>query len=432
MNEFVNPGIFGPIILTTASGFTTEITELVYELNLYESIFKNTLECDITIQDTATTRLVQKGLIAAKDKIKFIFAGKKENGSAEEPISLTMKVYKLEPGSPIGQVSQRLKLYLVSDTFFKNKTKDISRSYEGKITKTIKNIATDDLQIKNIKIETATQESKGIYPYRSPLEIINMLLGRISPSKNPYDYNYIFYETVDDEFKLASIGTMMKQQPKVGNNSTNGFVITMPNYKLTKTDLKRTCLSHKSLPFSMIENASNGMWNSNHLEFDLNKKTYKEHSFCYNDYFNKQTHLSNNKIVSDQKELQDIINNTFVSRYTHRNSYLFDYDEQIDKKTRTDGSDDWLLKRMSCMEQLNQIKLIFSAPGNSTLRAGDVIYFGRPIEQYLSKDNPKKDIFYNGKFLITTIKHVLKHNTEDAGFTYTVTIMCMKDSVGDE
>jgi hypothetical protein len=182
----------------------------------------------------------------------------------------------------------------------------------------------------------------------------------------------------------------------------------------------------------MIENASNGMWNSNHLEFDLNKKTYKEHSFCYNDYFNKQTHLSNNKIVSDQKELQDIINNTFVSRYTHRNSYLFDCDEQIDKKTRTDGSDDWLLKRMSCMEQLNQIKLIFSAPGNSTLRAGDVIYFGRPIEQYLSKDNPKKDIFYNGKFLITTIKHVLKHNTEDAGFTYTVTIMCMKDSVGDE
>ena len=435
MNEFTETGFFGPIILTTASGSSYDITETVYELNVYESIFDNTLKCDITIQDTPTMRLIQKGLIAAKDKIQFEFAGKTVNGSPEKTIKLTMFVYKLHTNSPIGQTSQTLKLFLTTNAFFLNEVKEISRSIKGKITSNIAKIAKESLSINNISVESSSEELKMVLRYNSPLEIINMLCGRIAPDSNANDYNYVFYETVDDnKFKLISVGSLMKQQAKIGSSSVTGFMITMPGAQMTKEELKRTCLSHQAYNVSMLENASNGMWSTQHLTFDSNTKSYRERTYCYNDEFYKQSHLSQRKIVTeqDQKEVKDLVNNSFMTRYTNRSSFLFDCEKGEDDKNRTSGNDDWLLKRISCIEQLNQLKIIFSAPGNSTLRAGDVIYFGRPIQQFLSKDNSKKDFIYNGKFLITDIKHVLKHNMNDAGFNYTVTIKAMKDSIGDE
>jgi hypothetical protein len=434
MNEFTETGFFGPIILTTGSGNSINITEMVYELNVYESIFSNTLMADITIQDTPTMRLIQKGLIAAKDKVEFEFSGKKIDGSPEKTIKLSLFVVKMKNGSPIGQTSQTLKLYLTSEQHFINKTKEISTYIEGKISDSISKIVKNNLNVNKLSIEDCNEEFKATLKYASPFEHINMLLSRTGSTKNPNDYNYVFYQTVDDLYKLITIGSMMKEQPKIGSDSTTGFIITMPHISLTKEQLKRTCLSQESYNFSMMENASNGMWSSQHMTFDTSKKTYRERTYCYNNEFKKQSHLSKSKVVSDsdQKQIENIVKNSFITRYTNRCSFLFDCEEEKDNKSRTSGSDDWLLKRMSCIEQMNQIKLIFSAPGNSTLRAGDVIYFGRPIQQYLSKDNPKKDIMYNGKFLITDIKHVLKHNINDAGFNYTITVKVMKDSTGDE
>ena len=55
MNEFTETGFFGPIILTTASGSSYDITETVYELNVYESDFK----LDDILPDQLTTYAVE-------------------------------------------------------------------------------------------------------------------------------------------------------------------------------------------------------------------------------------------------------------------------------------------------------------------------------------------------------------------------------------
>lgn len=94
-NRYINPAKFDPVILTTSSGNRVEISSLVREINVYESLLNNFISADILITDIPARRLVQEGMIGAKDKISFSFAGKKEDFSSEPPISLELFVYKV-------------------------------------------------------------------------------------------------------------------------------------------------------------------------------------------------------------------------------------------------------------------------------------------------------------------------------------------------
>lgn len=280
-NVFLHPGLgsLDSVILTTSGGDTINIKSVTKEINVYESIFNNFVVSDIVVYDTPFTRLVQKGLKAGLDSISFSFCGVRADGSNEPFINVKLYVYKIEASAPVGQTLQTLIIHLTSKPFFANRSKNISRCFEGQITKTVKNLATE-IGITKLEIESSDDEMKGIIPYRSPVETINMLGNRCRPTSNKNNCNYVFFETLDaSKFKFVSVGKLLREQSKFGNSSDSGFIVNNPVGSTSPDVLKRMTLNHEAQHYSPTKNAMNGMYTSDVLTYDMTTKQYVDTTY---------------------------------------------------------------------------------------------------------------------------------------------------------
>lgn len=72
----------------------------------------------------------------------------------------------------------------------------------------------------------------------------------------------------------------------------------------------------------------------------------------------------------------------------------------------TNHVEDWLLQRKTQLQQLTNIRIRFSAPGNSSLHVGQVVDFAFPSRFNKGEDSDDHQL-YAGRYLITSIKHQL-------------------------
>jgi hypothetical protein len=85
--------------------------------------------------------------------------------------------------------------------------------------------------------------------------------------------------------------------------------------------------------------------------------------------------------------------------------------------------DRWLLDRVSQLQQLQNIKLSVSVPGNSNLKVGDVVKFEMPSPEPPQNNQQMVDKHYRGKFLISGIRHKVDQKQ------YVTVLELVKDSV---
>ena len=83
--------------------------------------------------------------------------------------------------------------------------------------------------------------------------------------------------------------------------------------------------------------------------------------------------------------------------------------------------EDWMRQKVSQRQQTDNIKLAFSAPGDSAREVGDMIWFNFLSNRPTPTDDGHK--YLNGKYLITGLRHQIKSNLE-----YTIHVEAMKDS----
>ena len=83
--------------------------------------------------------------------------------------------------------------------------------------------------------------------------------------------------------------------------------------------------------------------------------------------------------------------------------------------------EDWMRQKVSQRQQTDNIKLAFSAPGDSAREVGDVIWFNFLSNRPTPTDDGHK--YLNGRYLITGLRHQIKSNLE-----YTIHVEAMKDS----
>jgi len=436
LNEFINVGYLSQVTLITSGGKTIDISLQVKEISIIESLFSNYINGTMVIRDIPETRLIQDGMVTAKDKIIFEFAGKKadSNKSPEDPIKIELSVYKLETKPEDGYARQMGILYLVSDELFLNNTKEISRSFEGRVSDLAQTIC-DELKITNVDIEPTEDFYKFISIYKSPFELLNFLTTKAIPKRNKYDMNYVFYQDIDRKYHFRSIGSLYEAQPKVGTNVDDGFVHLIPVSDWNDDLIKRMVLQFQATDLSALKNAMGGMYTSQIFTTDTRNKSYTMTTFNMKNVFDKQTHLSNDEIIlndiSDEK-----FKKTLTSAYLTRNGqlmpYCYDCERNKGFQDKIGGPQDIVLLRLNSMEQLNQLGITIKINGNSTLRAGDVIYFGRPIEKMFSSEKPYKDILYSGKYMILDIIHNIVVAKDGVLTEYTTTLKAIKDSIGEE
>ena len=83
--------------------------------------------------------------------------------------------------------------------------------------------------------------------------------------------------------------------------------------------------------------------------------------------------------------------------------------------------EDWMRQKVSQRQQVDNIKLAFSAPGDSAREVGDMIWFNFLSNRPTPTDDGHK--YLNGRYLITGLRHQIKSNLE-----YTIHVEAMKDS----
>ena len=83
--------------------------------------------------------------------------------------------------------------------------------------------------------------------------------------------------------------------------------------------------------------------------------------------------------------------------------------------------EDWMRQKVSQRQQVDNIKLAFSAPGDSAREVGDMIWFNYLSNRPTPTDDGHK--YLNGRYLITGLRHQIKSNLE-----YTIHVEAMKDS----
>jgi len=72
--------------------------------------------------------------------------------------------------------------------------------------------------------------------------------------------------------------------------------------------------------------------------------------------------------------------------------------------------EDWMRQKVSQRQQVDNIKLAFSAPGDSAREVGDMIWFNFLSNRPTPTDDGHK--YLNGRYLITGLRHQIKSNLE--------------------
>ena len=133
----------------------------------------------------------------------------------------------------------------------------------------------------------------------------------------------------------------------------------------------------------------------------------KDHSQDFKNGIVKKTHIDKDGRLKTGQEMNS---KTVYGGTASRNPAIFE--KHIE---------DWMRQKVSQRQQVDNIKLAFSAPGDSAREVGDMIWFNFLSNRPTPTDDGHK--YLNGKYLITGLRHQIKSNLE-----YTIHVEAMKDS----
>ena len=464
--DIQRPGdyILPNIILVSHTGKSIEMKEMVIEMNIYESIYKNAVTGTLVILDT--TNLIQNLPIQGTERLVFKLStpGTLNNSNltidATETTGNPFHIYKISDRQELKEGVESYLIHFCSREYFRNMRTKVSKAYNGELSSSVVQIYTDEQKLdgkKQLKIEPTRNSDKIVMPNIRPFDAINMLATK-ALSKNGKSAGYLFYETTKAfyfrsiESMLATLSVFPRDEeievnysPK--NVGDGGGVRTASNeYNLYNVD-NYSFDQH----FDTATNTMAGTYGSNVILHNLYDKSYNITSFNFHDSFHEEYHadkvgdrgsqlnypVSRTPISleltddgSRQKAISDYPDSSVslmpTTRYLHgENTGMFG--TSLDSEGYTEA------RKISRTNQTNNTNILrIELPGHSYLEAGDVIKFNLPSQE------PRKGIergtmldeYYSGRYIIAKLRHQV------AKEGYSMILECIKDSVsnayGDE
>ena len=382
------------IILVNSSGEEYDIKSMMILLNIYESIFNNTMTGDLHINDGIG--LVESIPIQGDEQIKVSFTI-----DGNHIWEHTFDVYSVENVENVGDRLQNIEMKLVSPAALINASKKIQKSYSGTATDHITNICTNMLEIETL-ISEPTENSKDIVvPNMRPFDYINYLAANsVVPNSNKEAANFLFYEN-RDSYNFLSLNTLFtfpEQFQFVYNSTLSNNVPLVTPFNVTGYHFEKL--------FDKWDNIASGMYASRLYTHNIITKEYRIHDYHYNAKFNETNHVD-----PDGKILHDV-----------------DYDPRAKSSFR--GTNDELHPsisykdttgpRLSQMQQLDNNVLVLSCDGETYTTVGNIIDFRIPTITDVNDNITDERL--SGRYLITAKRHSL------TPIDYFTSLECIKDN----
>ena len=380
-------------MVSTASGNTIGLKFILSELNLFESIFKNSISGNLNVSDTEN--LISEFPIVGHEEIIISFGNPTDPNS--EDIQVKFRVYKIDPYSRRGERSSEYTIHFITPEYLENAKNRISKAYSfSKISDIVSSITEN-----NLGVEADVEITKGnhdiIIPNWRPFDALNWLCARAQNPKSDGS-NYVFYEDIDG-YKFKSIETLVGEAP-------------VQNYKWKPKNLPEgeddflvpndyTIQSH----FDIIRNIGTGMYSSKVLLHDIIKREYEEITFDYLDTWEDHNHITNNATILKKPEELNEIFDSYVK-------FIPVHDKQFSDK-KSNEIKNTILPRISQIQQLNNFRINMTVPGNTKLKVGSTIDFELPSLMESGSGSTDPDKLYNGKYLIAAVRHFIDGQTHE-------------------
>lgn len=192
------------INLTSVTGKTIDITRLMLQIDIYESVFEHFVSGKIIIADTLD--LPQHFPIIGYENLELSLTTSDTN----KTIILNFKIYKLDRDTQNirGDIKRRvLVLYFCSEENIQNNIVKISKKYDDNAEDIITDILTQINSTKNFTSQNTSDSIEIFSNYWNPSRIIDFACRK---STNGTYSDYVFYENFDG-FTFAPLSYLMNQ-----------------------------------------------------------------------------------------------------------------------------------------------------------------------------------------------------------------------------
>jgi len=399
------------VLLTPSNGEVRDITDLVGQISIRESLYAGSLQCDINILDAAN--VLEKLKVVSGEVLDILITRRLTDGQSDKyshsfRIAEVSSFAKLKPGT------QTYVFKCISEHAYMSQLKTISKPFNNVPGQLIKNICTDELKIdpKELSINTETKQTiTGVYPRMRPMYLINWLTRRSYDNGSPF----FFYETLGQGIHFDSYENI------INKDNYNEFVHSPSVSSTPGGDEYNKQLKNKILKISTDLNMSKyidaaaGAYSSTLHTLDIAQKTYKKTTYEYGKdlMLNKNGVLPSNLVFDDRAiESHRESTNFYVSLNTSAASGGSNYHAP---------SDSDILSANAYIENMDGTVLTIDIYGDFKLCVGMVITCNVIKSVESTKEKRGKDKYLSGKYVVTSIDH----RFEDE---YIMQVLLKKDS----
>jgi len=421
------------LILISSSGTAIDLTELVININMYESVFSNAMSGNILIADTnnlaSNLPIIGQEYLSVKLNTPTL-----ENSSIDfsENVFVVYKINKREADG----LTQLLDLQFTTPEFLKNNRVRVSKSYTETIDNIVEDIFTNPKYVdtkKALFIEPTTGIRRMVMPNLHPYNILrNMATESISKQNGSPHYFFfensrgIHFRSLESLYSQGVVGSYHTGEKLAKENTHDG-----QSSKLMQ-DMKRIVNFNMATNNDTLVNINKGMLGSTIISHDIYNKSYNKKTFGYFDNFRDHERINNNPIYNDNPIDEDLntLGNFKDARF-HLHSIPSDSDTQ---HYETDTSSyqytpnriaDSLLSRQSRICELKDgVGLSVEINGNTTIAAGDMVDVQLPVAG-IDHDNDKVDKYYSGTYIIVNLRHIFTPRQK----THRIIMSLSKDSI---
>ena len=399
------------VILTPSKGEARNITDLVGQISIRESLYAGSLQCSINILDAAN--VLEKLKVVSGEVLDLTITRRLTNGQSDK-YSHTFRIAEVSSFAKLKPGTQTYVFKCISEHAYMSQLKTISKPFNNVPGQLIKNICTDELKIdpKELSINTETKQTiTGVYPRMRPMYLINWLTRRSYDNGSPF----FFYETLGQGIFFDSYENMINKKSYneyMHSPFINTTIGSAENIKQLKNKILKIATD---LNMSKYVDVANGAYSSTLHTLDIATKTYKKSTYTYG----KDLKLNKNGVLPSKLEFND---RAIESHRESTNFYVSLNTSAVSGGSNYHAPNDTdMLTANAYIENMDGTVLTINIYGDFKLSVGMVITCNI-MKSVENADNKRgKDKYLSGKYLVTSIDH----RFEDE---YIMQVLLKKDS----
>lgn len=427
------------ILIKSFNGVELDFKDLNLELNIYESIFKNSIYGTFSIRDSANH--IQNLPIIGQEEISFAIS----TPTFDDVIDFKEykgRIYKITNNIRTLEREQVYTMHFVTKETMRNVRTRLKKSYTGTTSDIVKKILQDPNGIntsKKVFVEPTTSIHKIVAPNIKPFNLVSMLANRSESKTAKHSPGFLFFENHRGyNFRSYESLSYDALRPRVPKYHYYDRVYARGENGLTNIDADMATIQNYKILHSndIIANTITGMLSSTHYTHDIHTKTFTKTEFDYFKRFDNKFHVdefedSKQQLGPFYSQTPETIDNKSVSQYPSAQIYVSPRATKLHSQSASDPRDYdnrsniWLQSMKSNKLAYDNCKLSLEVPGNCDIASGDLIYVSLPSleSQYYTSPNKRIDELYSGRYIISNIRHIFDN------VRHKMVMECVKDNL---